>query len=414
MTSTKDAKLLRQTKFPAEFNQKVDMKKVNVEVMKKWIAGKISEILGNEDDVVIELCFNLLEESRFPDIKDLQIKLTGFLDKDTPKFCKELWNLCLSAQSNAQGVPKELLEAKKMELMQEKIESEKAAEVARKRKETDQARERTIDNMRQNEGNERNRGTGRPFGRDGLNGKASPRGVSRSPPRRYSGSSPPRRREGNYRDWGRRDRDLYVPRGRPDRYDDRRYQRSPSSDRQPSPKRRRRASSPSPPRNNTASYARRKENTRADRVRSRSRSRSRSPPGRGTRKRADLSSTRSRSPPPHRDRRRQSSSSSASEAHPQTHSRSRSPPAKNSSKQVSPPDDTRRNTSSSRSRSRTPKREERKKRHRSLERYAPAATRRRRNTSSSVSEREEKKPRRHQERDGNRDVMDFESARHDD
>ena len=84
MASSVDAKLLKQTKFPPEFNQKVDMKKVNVEVMKKyvnglsfssyavlmvlvrrWIAGKISEILGNEDDVVIELCFNLLEGLRF-------------------------------------------------------------------------------------------------------------------------------------------------------------------------------------------------------------------------------------------------------------------------------------------------------------------------------------------------------------
>ena len=35
MASTKDAKLLKQTKFPPEFNQKVDMKRVNVEVMKK-------------------------------------------------------------------------------------------------------------------------------------------------------------------------------------------------------------------------------------------------------------------------------------------------------------------------------------------------------------------------------------------
>lgn len=51
----------------------------------------------------------------------LQIQLTGFLDKDTPSFCKELWTLCLSAQSNAQGVPKELLEAKKLELIQEKV-----------------------------------------------------------------------------------------------------------------------------------------------------------------------------------------------------------------------------------------------------------------------------------------------------
>ncbi len=35
MATAVDQKLLRQTKFPAEFNQKVDMKKVNVEVMKK-------------------------------------------------------------------------------------------------------------------------------------------------------------------------------------------------------------------------------------------------------------------------------------------------------------------------------------------------------------------------------------------
>ncbi|KAI9845844.1 MAG: hypothetical protein M1837_004525 [Sclerophora amabilis] len=121
MASNVDMKLLRQTKFPPEFNKKVDMNKVNLEVMKKWIAGKISEILGSEDDVVIELCFNLLEGSRFPEIKKLQISLTGFLDKDTPKFCKELWTLCLSAQSNPQGVPKELLEAKKLELIQEKV-----------------------------------------------------------------------------------------------------------------------------------------------------------------------------------------------------------------------------------------------------------------------------------------------------
>lgn len=56
-----------------------------------------------------------------PDIKSLQIQLTGFLEKDTAAFCKELWNLLLSAQTSPQGVPKELLEAKKLELMQEKV-----------------------------------------------------------------------------------------------------------------------------------------------------------------------------------------------------------------------------------------------------------------------------------------------------
>ncbi|OGM43945.1 PWI domain mRNA processing protein [Aspergillus bombycis] len=174
MAASVDAKLLRQTKFPPEFSRKVDMTKVNIEVMKKWIAGKISEILGNEDDVVIELCFNLLEGSRFPDVKSLQIQLTGFLDKDTAKFCKELWSLCLSAQENPQGVPKELLEAKKLELIQEKasdcmpsnastlltvlqIEAEKAAEEARRQKEEERVRERELEELRRRERSERGR-----------------------------------------------------------------------------------------------------------------------------------------------------------------------------------------------------------------------------------------------------------------
>lgn len=63
---------------------------------------------------------NLLRSDDQPNVKELQIQLTGFLDKDTSKFCKELWSLCLSGQENPQGVPKELLEAKKLELMQEK------------------------------------------------------------------------------------------------------------------------------------------------------------------------------------------------------------------------------------------------------------------------------------------------------
>ncbi|KAK4449257.1 PWI domain-containing protein [Podospora aff. communis PSN243] len=122
MATGVDAKLKKSTKFPPEFNQKVDMQKVNIQVMKTWIASTVTNILGNEDDVVIELIFNLIDEGgRYPDIKSLQIQLTGFLDKDTASFCKDLWNLLLSAQASPQGVPKELLEAKKQELLQEKV-----------------------------------------------------------------------------------------------------------------------------------------------------------------------------------------------------------------------------------------------------------------------------------------------------
>lgn len=96
MASSKDQKLLRSIKFSPESNQKVDIRKINVEVMKKWIAGKISEILPG-DDVITEMYFNLLVDDNFPNIKRIQIQLTGLLEKDTAAFCKQLWNLCLSA-----------------------------------------------------------------------------------------------------------------------------------------------------------------------------------------------------------------------------------------------------------------------------------------------------------------------------
>jgi hypothetical protein len=65
-----DQKLLRKTKFPPEFDQKVNMEKVNVPVIKKWVADEIARILQNDDDIVTEMIYNVLEES--PYVGDLQ------------------------------------------------------------------------------------------------------------------------------------------------------------------------------------------------------------------------------------------------------------------------------------------------------------------------------------------------------
>ena len=65
-----DQKLLRKTKFPPEFDQKVNMEKVNVPVIKKWVADEVARILNNDDDIVTELIYNVLEES--PYVGDLQ------------------------------------------------------------------------------------------------------------------------------------------------------------------------------------------------------------------------------------------------------------------------------------------------------------------------------------------------------
>ncbi|KAG6042373.1 hypothetical protein E4U39_006030 [Claviceps sp. Clav50 group G5] len=335
MASKVDAQLLRSTKFPPEFRHKVDMQKVNLQVMKKWIANRISDILGNEDDVVIELCFNLIEGSRHPDIKSLQIQLTGFLDKDTAQFCKELWNLLLSAQGSPQGVPKELLEAKKLELMQEKMDADRAAENARKQRQDADRRDREVSDLKQRDRRDRaNYRADTWQGRRGNN-------ASDSRPRRGEQDRPGTfNRPSEIRSRGSRDsfgRDIYIPDARRGRDRERKRRRDPSSstvdssgsrsrsrdssgpsDASNSPPRRRR----SPPRNR--SYRKRSRSPRGDAYRprptrrddrdhryvparlSRSVSSDRSSPTLKKRKRP---SSRSRSPP--RRKRRSSSPSSS-------------------------------------------------------------------------------------------------------
>jgi serine/arginine repetitive matrix protein 1 len=51
MAASVDDKLLRATKFPPEFNQKVDMTKVNVEVMKRCV-GRTFVCFGHTDGSV--------------------------------------------------------------------------------------------------------------------------------------------------------------------------------------------------------------------------------------------------------------------------------------------------------------------------------------------------------------------------
>ncbi|KXL41361.1 MAG: hypothetical protein FE78DRAFT_156583 [Acidomyces sp. 'richmondensis'] len=116
-----DERALKKTKFPPEFSHKVDVQKINLPVIQKWISDELAKILNTEDDVLTTTVCNYLEESRYPNIKQIQQNLSGFLDADAPRFSLELWKLCLSAQASPQGIPKELLEAKKAELLQERV-----------------------------------------------------------------------------------------------------------------------------------------------------------------------------------------------------------------------------------------------------------------------------------------------------
>lgn len=53
--------------------------------------------------------------------KQIQISLTGFMERNTGKFMKELWSLLISAQQNVSGVPQQFLDAKEEETQKKKV-----------------------------------------------------------------------------------------------------------------------------------------------------------------------------------------------------------------------------------------------------------------------------------------------------
>ncbi|PWN23372.1 PWI domain-containing protein [Microstroma glucosiphilum] len=119
----KDRKLIKQLEssklFPPSYSKKVDLRKVNLEVMKPWVESKTQELLGFEDEVVVEYVMGMLESEEnqpHPNPRQLQLSLTGFLESSTPKFMAELWDLLLSAQESIGGIPQQFVDKKKEEM----------------------------------------------------------------------------------------------------------------------------------------------------------------------------------------------------------------------------------------------------------------------------------------------------------
>ncbi|XP_019178506.1 PREDICTED: serine/arginine repetitive matrix protein 1 isoform X5 [Ipomoea nil] len=132
--SNKQAKLLKSQKFAPELEHLVDMGKVKMDVMRPWIAKRVTELVGIEDEVLINFIYSLLE-GKDVNGKEVQIQLTGFMERNTGKFMKELWSLLLSAQNNASGVPQQFLDAKEEETRKKKAETDRITNEIQRRKE---------------------------------------------------------------------------------------------------------------------------------------------------------------------------------------------------------------------------------------------------------------------------------------
>jgi len=123
-------KLEKSGKFDESFKTPVRIEKINVEVMGRWVAERLAELLGFEDDVLSELVMNMLSQTRDAktgqdkrvDPQQLQVQLTGFLNKQAQPFVAELWKLLLDAQDSPHGIPRAFVERKKQELVKRRAE----------------------------------------------------------------------------------------------------------------------------------------------------------------------------------------------------------------------------------------------------------------------------------------------------
>ncbi|GFE53249.1 PWI domain-containing protein [Babesia ovis] len=134
----KERELLESKKWPACFSQSVDITKVQIDAFKPWISRRVTELMGVEDEIVVDYCISQLKffgetdakantenagdggiglnEKPYLDPKKLQINLTGFMAKNARVFVKELWDLLLAAQENEYGIPQMFIDEKKQQI----------------------------------------------------------------------------------------------------------------------------------------------------------------------------------------------------------------------------------------------------------------------------------------------------------
>ena len=179
-------KLEKSGKFDESFKTPVRIEKINVEVMGRWVAERLAELLGFEDDVLSELVMNMLAQTRDAktgqdkrvDPQQLQVQLTGFLNKQAQPFVAELWKLLLDAQDAPHGIPRAFVERKKQELVARREASGDADGRRGDDKRGDRSRSRSRE--RDRGGRDRDRGRDREAAQRSVVRAASNRGRSRS------------------------------------------------------------------------------------------------------------------------------------------------------------------------------------------------------------------------------------------
>ena len=104
----KQKKMLHNSTWPDEYDPKIDLSKVDFELVKIWITKRIEELTKSDDDIPAFTAIACLEENlqsyTTPDAKNMHITLSGVLKEHTLIFMVELWKLLDEAQKSPNGI----------------------------------------------------------------------------------------------------------------------------------------------------------------------------------------------------------------------------------------------------------------------------------------------------------------------
>ncbi len=137
-------------KYPASFynySAKLDLTKINKPILQLWITNEITSLLGFEDEIVTNTVINLFglsttddgtsnadhnlmssqQLNEMVDPKQAHVVLSGFFNEDAAlQFCVTLWDYMIDASQQATGIPRQIIEAKKLQLQQEKEQQQQS------------------------------------------------------------------------------------------------------------------------------------------------------------------------------------------------------------------------------------------------------------------------------------------------
>ena len=131
-------------KYPSSFynySNKLDLIKINKPILQLWITNEITSLLGFDDEIVTNTVINLFglstnddgtsnadnstlssqQLNETIDPKQAHVVLSGFFNEDVAfQFCIKLWDYMIDASQQSTGIPRQIIEAKKRQLQQEK------------------------------------------------------------------------------------------------------------------------------------------------------------------------------------------------------------------------------------------------------------------------------------------------------